>query len=679
MSPVNFLLNAVAILNCCSFLASHADAFQENAKAIRVGVIGLDTSHSVAFSKLLNGTSENAAINQCTVVCAYPHGSADIESSSSRIHGFTNDMKSMGVPIVDSIDELIKNVDAVLLETNDGRLHLEQVIPVLRSGKPVFVDKPIAGSLTDAIAIFRVAEHFGTPVFSSSSLRFVKPALAARKGELVGKVLGCTTYSPATIEPTHPDLYWYGIHGVEQLFTVMGGGCRSVQRTTTDATDLVVGVWDDGRIGTFRGNRKGPHSYGGTVFGEKGQASSGGNEGYEMLVQEIAKFFVSGKSPLDSDETIQIYAFMSAADISIQNEGKAVLLGDVIEAAEAKVADRLKELNVNLATKKSDETAKLTCRETDDSIVISNADKILLQYNKAVTKRPADVNEEFARSGYIHPIITPGGKVVTGDFPLSHPHQHAFFMAWVKTKFEGREIDFWNQAKKSGRISHSKVLKVINDDKRCGFSVELLHKDITTPEKPVEVLRENWEVTASDCGDNCFSFDLVSRQTNVADSPLVLEKHVYGGLGVRGNAQWDKPGANRAMNVWSRENAASTSTGISVEPPGIDVMGHDFLTSEKKMRTDGNHTTAKWTAMYGPVDGKTAGIAVLMHPENFRFPQPVRLHPSKPYFSVAPVVAGQFEIKPGETYVTRMRVIAFDGDVDAAMLDHQWQMYSVDK
>ena len=314
---------------------------QEVAAKIRIGIIGLDTSHSIEFAKLINDINAKSPLAGCQVVCAYPHGSLDIESSVSRIPEYTNQIQAMGIEIVASADELISKVDAVLLETNDGRRHLEQVLPILKAGKPVFVDKPMAASLADVIAIFQAAEQLGTPVFSSSSLRFVDPAQLARQGKLVGNVFGCETYCPASLEPTHPDLYWYGIHGVEQLFTVMGPGCESVSRVSTAGTDVVVGVWSDGRMGTFRGTRTGPHHYGGTVFGAEGQKSSGGNEGYEALLGEVVSFFRSGKPPVDAAETIEIYAFMSAADESKNNSGMPVRLKDVVESARLEATSTL--------------------------------------------------------------------------------------------------------------------------------------------------------------------------------------------------------------------------------------------------------------------------------------------------------------------------------------------------
>jgi hypothetical protein len=223
----------------------------------------------------------------------------------------------------------------------DGRPHLEQVVPVIKAGKPVFVDKPVAGSLADAIVIYELAKKHEVPLFSSSSLRFSPGILGMRDDDRVGKVLGCEARGPCTLEPHHPDLFWYGIHGVETLFTIMGSGCKEVSRARTDGTELVVGVWNDGRIGTFRGLREGAHGYGATVYGDKGIAPSGGYEGYQPLVVEIVKFFKSGKPPVSAEETLEIYAFMEAADESKRQGGCPVSLDSVMAKARSEAEQKL--------------------------------------------------------------------------------------------------------------------------------------------------------------------------------------------------------------------------------------------------------------------------------------------------------------------------------------------------
>ena len=319
--------------------------FADDPKSLRVGIIGLDTSHATAFAKALNSKTPAEGLGNCRVVAAYPQGSKDIVSSASRIPRYTEQMKEYGVEICPSIKDLLSKVDVVLLETNDGRPHLEQAAQVIKAGKPLFVDKPISASLVDAVAIFEFAKKHKVPVFSSSSLRFSSGAQAIRNGS-IGEVTGCDAYSPASLEKTHPDLFWYGIHGVETLFTVMGSGCKTVSRTHTENYDVVVGRWSGERIGTFRGIRHGGAGYGGTAFGTKGVSPIGKYEGYTPLLIEIVKFFRSGKPPVSAEETLEIYAFMHAADESKAQDGKAISIADSLEVARKQADVRMNQLGI---------------------------------------------------------------------------------------------------------------------------------------------------------------------------------------------------------------------------------------------------------------------------------------------------------------------------------------------
>lgn len=316
------------------------------AQNIRAGIIGLDTSHVLAFTKTLNATPQKPEVMGVRVVAAYPQGSKDIEGSTKRVPEYTEKVKAMGVEIVPSIDALLDKVDVVFLETNDGRPHLEQLLPCLEAHKPVFIDKPIAGTLVDAIKIFDASKKTGIPVFSSSSLRFGKGTQAVRGGS-IGKVKQAETTSPASLEPTHPDLFWYGIHGVESLFTVMGTGCQSVKRgtiveevsTEDKATKqvtkakvsriTVTGTWEGGRTGTFT-EAKG---YGGKAVGEKGEAAIGTYDGYDPLLFSAVHFFRTGVAPVTPEETLEIYAFMEAADESKRRDGAEVTIKEVMDKA----------------------------------------------------------------------------------------------------------------------------------------------------------------------------------------------------------------------------------------------------------------------------------------------------------------------------------------------------------
>lgn len=293
----------------------------------KVGIIGLDTSHSIAFTKVLNGHKDDQTYLGYHVVAAYPFGSKDIKSSMDRIPSYTEEIQKMGVEIVVSIADLLQKVDVVLLETNDGKLHLEQALEVFKSGKRMFIDKPMTASLKDAKAIFDASEKYKIPVFSASSLRYITGIEKIDKST----VIGASTFSPAELEPSHPDLFWYGIHGVETLFTVMGTGCVSVVRVSTKDTDVVTGIWKDGRVGTFRGTRTGKHDYGGTVFTQSGNVVLGPYAGYEPLLLDIVKYFETGLVPVQPEETLEILAFMEAADISKKLGGKSVSVKELLD------------------------------------------------------------------------------------------------------------------------------------------------------------------------------------------------------------------------------------------------------------------------------------------------------------------------------------------------------------
>lgn len=292
---------------------------------IKMGIIGLDTSHSTAFTELLNGDSDDKFVKEFEVVAAYPYGSKTIQSSYERIPGYIEEVKKHGVEITSSIAELLDKVDCVMLETNDGRIHLEQAMEVFKSGKICYIDKPIGATLGQAIAIYEMAEKYNVPIFSSSALRYSPQNQKLRNGEF-GKILGADCYSPHKVEPTHPDFGFYGIHGVETLYTLMGTGCESVNRMSSQDADVVVGRWKDGRIGTFRGIKEGPAIYGGTAYTPKGSIAAGGYEGYKVLLDQILTFFKTGVAPISKEETIEIFTFMKASNMSKEQNGKIVTM-----------------------------------------------------------------------------------------------------------------------------------------------------------------------------------------------------------------------------------------------------------------------------------------------------------------------------------------------------------------
>ena len=314
---------------------------------MKIGIIGLDTSHATAFTKLLNGEDKKAEYNDFRIVAAYPYGSKTIKSSFERIPGYIEEVEKYDVEIVNSIAELLMKVDCVMLETNDGNLHLEQAHEVMKAGKIVFIDKPIGANLAQAIAIFELSKKYNVPLFTASALRFSEQSQKLRNGEL-GEVFGADCYSPASIEPSHSDLTWYGIHGVETLFTVMGTGCKSVSRVSAENTDVVVGLWDNGRIGTFRGLRTPKAGNGGTAFTSEGALSVGGYDGYGFLLDEILKFFKTRVAPVSEKETLEIFTFMVASDQSKRNSAKTISMETTFKKGEKEAKKLIKKLGVVL-------------------------------------------------------------------------------------------------------------------------------------------------------------------------------------------------------------------------------------------------------------------------------------------------------------------------------------------
>ena len=300
---------------------------------LRLGLIGLDTSHVIAFTSRFNEPDNPNHVPGGRVVAAFKGGSKDIESSHTRVEGYTKTLvEKYGVKIYDDIDKLCENVDAILLTSLDGRPHLSQVRPVIEAKIPVFVDKPVAGTLKDAVEIYRLAKEAKVPCFSSSSLRWYPGVVDVANAD-VGELKSVLSYGPAPSEPHHPDLFWYGIHPTEALFTVMGSGCQTVTRTSTDDTVVVTGIWKDGKVGTLHGLANSRFGYKVTAFGTKAIAEQNRGGDYTPMLREIIKFFKSGKPPVSSAMTLEIYAFMEAADESKRRGGVPVKISEVLRRA----------------------------------------------------------------------------------------------------------------------------------------------------------------------------------------------------------------------------------------------------------------------------------------------------------------------------------------------------------
>ena len=315
---------AFVLATCSAAFAAESPPWAT--RDLRAGIIGTDTSHVPAFTGLFHSHPEW----RIKVVAAFKGGSPDLPTSADRVEKFAATIHDKyGVELVGSIDELLGKVDVVLLESVDGRPHLAQAVPVLKAGKRLFIDKPLAASLEDARRIVALSQETGTPLFSSSSSRFHPDIARLRDKPGVGKVLKVQGSSPFSKLEFHPDLYFYGIHGVEALYAVMGPGCVSVSRKVDASADITTGKWKDGRIGLYYGPLKGEKPPTIRIWGTTGTADSAGSGGYDGLVRAIAEFFQTGRPPVDASETLEMFEFMTAAQLSKDRGGAEVRLEEL--------------------------------------------------------------------------------------------------------------------------------------------------------------------------------------------------------------------------------------------------------------------------------------------------------------------------------------------------------------
>jgi predicted dehydrogenase len=292
-------------------------------KVLRIGMVGLDTSHVSAFTQLLNNSKSEYYVPGGEVVVAYPGGSLDFAKSYSRIEGFTNELRDKyGVQIVDSLESVAEQCDVIMLESVDGRVHLEQFKKIAPFGKPIFIDKPFATTLSDAQEMVDLARKYELPIMSCSALRFAEGLISALHNTEKGEITGADCYGPLELEPTQPGMFWYGVHTSDMLYNILGKGCVQVSATTNADHDVIVGEWADGRIGTIRGNRNGNSTFGGIIHRKNGSdymdVYANKKPYYACLLEQVMSMFITGKPSIDPEETLEIIRFMEAVNESRQ-------------------------------------------------------------------------------------------------------------------------------------------------------------------------------------------------------------------------------------------------------------------------------------------------------------------------------------------------------------------------
>ncbi len=297
--------------------------------------------------------------------------------------------------------------------------------------------------------------------------------------------------------------------------------------------------------------------------------------------------------------------------------------------------------------------------ENEDSVSILMDQNPVLVYHKSIQHPPDTLPDYYQRSGFIHPLYTPKGKILTDGFPAGHPHQHGLFFALVNTTFHGRHTDFWNQQNGSGTVRHVDMVDRITSPAKSGFSSELEHLAVNEGDT-VRALGEYWEIKVQP-GTDAYRVDFTSRLFPF--DTVHVNEYLYGGLGFRGSAEWND---------------------LDFEQPGdVNYIGNKgkggFLTSTGKTRMNGNHSHERWVSFHGQIEGDSAGVLIMTHPDNFRYPQAVRLHPVMPYFSISPMVDGPFDLVPGDTLVSRYRIIAYDGNPSVRWMEQEWKTWVEEK
>lgn len=299
---------------------------------LKIGMIGLDTSHVAAFAKIFQHEEDPFYLPGAgRILKAYPGGSRLFSESWTRVEKFTQIMRESGAEIVESIAELA-DMDAFLLTSCDGRQHLEQFRELAPVGKPVFIDKPLACSYADALEIVHLAERYNTPVMTASSIRYA--AGVSSLLENPQEITVAESFGPMPLPPDYRDYFWYGIHTAELLYSYLGTGCESVRSVHAENADLLIGNWKDGRVGMICGSRKSALEFG--IRLTSGSKHTIGIQDRSVshiytLAKHMIGFLESGKSPIDLRESLEIMAFLEAASRSLNDSGRGVKLNEFIK------------------------------------------------------------------------------------------------------------------------------------------------------------------------------------------------------------------------------------------------------------------------------------------------------------------------------------------------------------
>lgn len=290
-------------------------------KEITLGLIGCDTSDSLAFTRILNDPAHEHPVAGARITTAFSRKSSEFGLSQSRMSSLVKELREKwGVAMVDTPEEVAAICDGILITSSDGRIHRDQFERIAPSGKPTFIDAPFALDAGTAREIFRLADAHELPLMSCSALRYAERLVELLNDTTEGSLFGADFYGPMPLQPPQPGLFGYGIHTIEMLFAAFGKGCAEVRASHNEDHELVTALWQDGRIGTVRGNRRGNDRFGGVIHRERGShfvdIQSAHRSYHASLLDQVLAMLTTGVPPIDHEETVEIIRFIEASNES---------------------------------------------------------------------------------------------------------------------------------------------------------------------------------------------------------------------------------------------------------------------------------------------------------------------------------------------------------------------------
>jgi len=302
----------------------------------------------------------------------------------------------------------------------------------------------------------------------------------------------------------------------------------------------------------------------------------------------------------------------------------------------------------------TEDSSEMVAISDETGVVLMWKNHELLQYQSVPVELPQGVDSAYTRGAFIHPLKTISGRTLTRIQPDDHYHHVGIWNPWTKTTFQGREIDFWNLVKKQGTVRFKNLESTQGGNVFSGFKVNQEHIDLTAPDGEMAAMNEEWEVKVYQPNDNPYYIvDFTSGLECATDSPITLNQYRYGGgIGFR------------ATELWNRENCS-------------------VLTSEGKTWEDGDATHAKWCNVSGTIDKSTSGILFMCSPDNFEFPQPMRIWPKDSnngignmYFQFCPIRHKDWHLAAEKKYLQQYRLIVYDGEISPKLAEQLWLDYA---